>query len=224
VDASQIHPKDRLCPMNFEVPLKELGLLNLHAQNLQALHNYQSASGNREQLYAQFDQLQRTYLATLAGFGELVAKAKAIAISGEDTTIGVLKLVGVLPAAVQNLLEKIPQQSDMLNDLIRGREVFSNLGAVAKSSSLGRFITAKDDNEQKTLAWAVITDSGGTLHLSLRDFRPHVGMMLNANQRDLATWITRDYLESYARGLNQYVSELRRITLASRETRISKPL
>jgi hypothetical protein len=223
VDASHHHPGDRLYPMNFEVPLKELDLLNLHAQTLQALHAYQSATGKRDQIYEQFDQLQRTYLASLAGFGELMAKAKAIAISGEDTTIGVLKLVGVLPAPVQRLLESIPQRSDMLNDLIRGREVFSNLGAVAKTSSLTRFITAKDDNEQKTLAWAVITDAAGTLRLSLRDFRPHVGLLLAANQRDLATWMTRDYLETYARGINQYIRELRRITLASRETRLSQP-
>lgn len=225
IDASQRQPRERLYPMNFEVPLKELDLLSLHARTLEALHAYQStAKGKRDKIYEKFDELQRTYLATLAGFGEVVAKSKQIASSGEDTTVGVLKLVGILPTPVQHMLEKIPQRSDMLNDLIRGREVLSNLGVVAKTSSLIRFITAKDDNEQKSLAWGVITDATGTLHLSLRDFRPHVGLLLEAQRPDLATWITRDYLEAYARGINEYTRELRRITLSSRETQISSPL
>lgn len=221
IDASQKQPRDRIYPMNFEVPLKELDMINLHAQTLQALHTYQTTTGRRDQPYAQFDKLQRLYLATLAGFGEVVAKAKAIAASGEDPSVGVLKLVGVLPAPVQRLLETIPQRSDMLNDIIRGREVFSNLGAVAKSSSLLRFITAKDDNEQKSLAWGVMTDAAGNLHIALRDFRPHVGMLMSARRADLAAWVARDYLDSYVTGLNDYVRELRRITLASRETQLS---
>jgi hypothetical protein len=218
IDASQRAPRERLYPMNYEVPLIDLDLLNLHEQTLRALDAYQTATGERSGLYRAFDRLQRLYLATLAGFGEAAAKAKAIAASGEDASIGVLKLVGVLPAPVQRLLEKIPQRSDMLNDLIRGREVFSNLGAVAKTSSLIRFITAKDDNEQKSLAWGVITDAAGVMHISLRDFRPHVGQLAAAGRKDLATWIARDYLESYARGLNEYIRGLWRITLSSRET------
>lgn len=217
IDASQRGPRERLYPMNFDVPLKDLNLLELHANSLKALDAYQESTSDREKLYDDFDQYQRTYLATLAGFGEVVAKAKRIAASGEDTSIGVLKLVGVLPTPIQHLLEKIPQRSDMLNDLIRGREVLSNLGAVAKSSSLVRFITAKDDNEQKSLAWGVITDAAGTLHISLRDFRPHVGLLVTARRNDLAEWVARDYLESYVRGLNDYLRGLRRITLASRE-------
>jgi hypothetical protein len=129
-----------------------------------------------------------------------------------------MKLFAPLPGSVQRLLEKIPDRVEMLNDLIRGREVFSNVGAVARSSSLVRFITAKDDNEQKTLAWGVITDAAGVMRLSLRDFRPHVALLAQAGRQDLAEWMARDYLEAYARGLNEYVYDLWRITLASRET------
>jgi len=222
IDASQRNPRERLYPLNFEVPLSDLALTNLHQRTLSALDAYQDEPGERSAAYQKFDTLQRTYLATLAGFGEVIAKAKQIGAEGGDTSIGVLKLVGVLPPAIQNLLEKIPQRSDMLNDLIRGREVFSNLGAVAKSSSLGRFITAKDDNEGKTLAWGMITDAGGTLHISLRDFRPHVAQLQAANRADLATWIAHDYLNSYVAGLNEYIRELRKITLASRETRLER--
>ena len=141
-----------------------------------------------------------------------------MAAEGEDTTMGVMKLFAPLPGPVQRLLQKIPDRFEMLNDLIRGREVFSNVGSVAPTSTLTRFITAKDDNEAKTLAWGVISDAAGVMRLSLRDFRPHVALLVGAGRADLAAWMARDYLEAYARGLNQYVQELRRITLTSRDT------
>ena len=37
---------------------------------------------------------------------------------------------------------------------------------------------------------------------------------------DLSQLITQDYLDSYARGLNQYVAELRDIVIASREAQV----
>ncbi|KAB2864039.1 MAG: hypothetical protein F9K46_05140 [Anaerolineae bacterium] len=110
----------------------------------------------------------------------------------------------------------------MLNDLIKGREVFSNVGAVVKSSTLTRFISAKDDNDKKLLVWGMITDANGVMRLSLRDFRAHVGILQTAGFPELAQRITQDYLESYAMGLNHYVDDLRRITLTSRETRIQR--
>ncbi|UCG82350.1 MAG: hypothetical protein JSW38_09115, partial [Dehalococcoidia bacterium] len=111
----------------------------------------------------------------------------------------------------------------MLNDLIKGREVFSNVGAVAPSSTLTRFSTAKDDNDKKALAWGVITDKDGVMCITLRDFRPHVGMLEACGRKDLATRIAQDYLEIYAHGLNDFVRDLRHITLTSRETRLWKP-
>jgi hypothetical protein len=218
IDASQQSPRQRLFPLNFEAPLGELDLLGLHAGCLQTLEAYKQAPSGRSELYETFDRLQRQYLAALAGFGAVLAKAKQIAAEGEDTTMGVMKLFAPLPGAVQRLLEKIPDRFEMLNDLIRGREVFSNVGSVAPTSTLTRFITAKDDNEAKTLAWGVISDAAGVMRLSLRDFRPHVALLAGVGRADLATWLARDYLEAYARGLNQYVQELRRITLTSRDT------
>jgi hypothetical protein len=108
----------------------------------------------------------------------------------------------------------------VLNDIIKGREVFSNVGAVAKTSTLTRFITAKDDNDKKTLAWGVITDGQGVMRVTLRDFRPHVGLLEAVGQKDLARRLADDYLSAYIRGLNQYVQDLRRMTVSSRETRL----
>jgi hypothetical protein len=219
VDASQSTPRDRLYPLSFEVPLSDLDLLALHRRAIAALDAYRRPAGDPATAYTEFDKLQRTYLATLAAFGAVSAKAKAIAVTGESASIGTIKLLAHMPAAMQRLLDGIPGRFDMLNDLIKGREVISNVGAVAPDSTLTRFMTAKDDNEKKTLAWGVLTDAGGVMRITLRDFRPHVGLLAAAGRKELAARLTQDYLDAYARGLNDFVRDLQRITLTSRETR-----
>ena len=212
IDASQRAPRERLYPMSFEVPLNELDFLDLHADTLLALGAYENGSANFED----FEKFQRTYLATLAGFGAVLARAKEIATLGESASVGSIKLLAHLPTPLQRLLDNVPGRVDMLNDMMKGREVFSNVGAVARTSTLTRFITAKDDNDKKTLAWGVITDARGVMRITLRDFRPHVGLLEAVGQRELAWGLARDYLSSYVRGLNQYVLELRRMTVTRR--------
>lgn len=221
IDASQRSPRERLYPMSFEVPLSELNFLQLHAQTLHALAAYENGSGDRTALYEEFDRLQRAYLAALAGFGAVMARAKEVAILGESTSVGSIKLLAHMPTPLQRLLDNIPGKFDVLNDIIKGREVFSNVGAVAKTSTLTRFITAKDDNDKKTLAWGVITDAQNRLRVSLRDFRPYVAQLEAVGKMDLARRLTQDYLNTYVRGLNQYALELRRMTIARRATRLA---
>jgi len=220
IDASRNNPRERLYPLSLEVPLNELNLLALHQRTIQALLAYEQAKGDRAQPYALFDQAQREYLATLAGLGEIFNKLKEIAARGESASAGAIKLLAHLPPALQRLLDQVPARVDMLNNMIKGREVFSNVGAVVPTSTLTRFVTAKDDNEQKQLAWAVLTDSQNVMHLSLRDFRPHVAALQAANRADLAQAISQEYLDTYVSGFNQFVQELRRITAASRETQL----
>jgi hypothetical protein len=223
VDASQRSPRERLYPMTFEVPLRDLDLLDLHYQVIAALDDYEQASRERSRLYDAFDDLQRTYLATLAGFGAVLSKAKDIALAGEAASVGTIRLLAHMPTPLQRLLDQIPGRFDVLNDIIKGREVFSNVGAVAPTSTLTRFITAKDDNDKKTLAWGVITNAQGIMRISLRDFRPHVVALHRMGHSALAHDITWEYLDEYARGLNDYVHDLHRITHFSRETRLVKP-
>lgn len=223
VDASWRSPRDRLYPMTFEIPLGDLDLLALHEQTVQAMQAYQQVVGDRSAAYAAFERLRRTYLAALAGLGDVFSKAKEIALRGESASVGTLKLLAHMPAPLQHMLDEIPARFDMLNDIIKGREVFSNVGAVVPSSTLTRFITAKDDNDHKTMAWGVITDANGVMRITLRDFRPHVGMLDVCGHRALAAHIVHDYLDAYARGLNEYVRDLLRITRASRETRSPQP-
>ncbi|MDQ7024261.1 MAG: choline/carnitine O-acyltransferase [Anaerolineae bacterium] len=216
VDASLSSPRERLYPMSFEVPLEELHLLDLHQDVINALDDLE-AGGNKRR----FNQLQGEYLAALAGFGKVMAAAKAIALAGESGSIKSIKMLAHIPTPLQRLLDAIPGRWDVLNDIIKGREVFSNVGRVAKMSTLRRFITAKDDNEKKTLAWGVITDADGVVRISLRDFRPHVALLLKASQPQLAHHITQDYLDSYVEGFNQYIKDLLRITRKSPETSLN---
>jgi hypothetical protein len=220
IDASRNNPRERLYPLSLEVPLTELNLLALHRRTTQALLAYEQAEGDRAKPYADFDRAQREYLATLAGLGEIFNKLKEIAARGESASAGAIKLLAHLPPALQRLLDQVPARVDMLNNMIKGREVFSNVGAVVPTSTLTRFVTAKDDNEQKQLAWGILTDAQNILHISLRDFRPHVAALQAANRADLAQSIAQEYLDSYVSGFNQFIQELRRITAASRETQL----
>jgi len=221
VDASEQSPRERVHPLGFEVPLADLDLLALHQQVVAALNTYWNARGDRHASYQEFDRLQREYLTTIAAFGGVFNKAKAIAATGESASLGTLKLLAHLPKPLQHWLDSISTQVDVLNDLIKGNEVFSNVGAVVPTSTLTRFLSAKDDNEKKDLVWGVLTDAEGIMRVTLRDFRPHVHLFVETGFQDMANLITQDYLDSYAEGLNLFVTDLRRITVASRETRLA---
>ena len=216
VDASRHIPRERVYPLNIEVPLNDLNLLNLHAQTLQSLADYEASQKRDKKQYRRFAELQRQYLATLSGFGTILAKAKQIAVMGESASVGAIKLLAHLPPSLKQLLDKVPARYEKLNNIIKGTEVISNLGAVSKSSSLTRFMTAKDDNEQKQLTWGMMTDAKGVMRITLRDFRPHVAALYEIGRRDLADLIAQDYLNVYAQGLNRYIQEVTHIARASK--------
>ncbi len=213
VNAGMRSPRERVCPLSFEVPLHHLDFVALHQQVLEALTHYQEAKAPRQEAYRAFKSSQKTYLTALAALAEVLHRVKKMALHGESGSASTIKLLAHLPPALQRLLDKVPQQFDVLYDLIKGREVFSNVGAVVPTSTLRRFITAKDDNDKKTLCWGVITDAQGTMYLSLRDFRPHVAALMAAGRKDLADKIAQDYLDRYAEGFNQFVRDLYAITL-----------
>ncbi|MBN1563456.1 MAG: hypothetical protein JXA10_06445, partial [Anaerolineae bacterium] len=204
VDASHRNPRDRLYPMAFEVPLGDLDLLNLHKHTLEALDEYEQAVQTRsyitkrqERAYETFTDLQRHYLATLAGFGMLMHRAKTIGAEGQTASVSTIKLLAHLPTPLQRLLDQLPNYFDIINDIVKGREVFSNVGAVVPSSTLTRFATAKDDNFNKTLSWGILTDHTGTMVITLRDFRPYVKKLVELDQRTFAARLAQDYLDGY---------------------------
>ncbi len=218
MDASLKIPRERIYPLNMEVPLIELNLLSLHAQTMKLLAAYEQSTEDRAAIFSAFNQMQRMYLASLAGLGLYLSRAKEIAIQGESASVGAIKLLAHLPHALQHVLDKIPERFELLNNILKGREVFSNVGAVVPTSTLTRFSTAKDDNTQKQLAWGVITDAKSVMRIHLRDFRPHVAALLSIGRKDLANLMTQDYLDAYAEGFNVFVNDLSNMTKASRET------
>jgi hypothetical protein len=213
LQASPLNPGDRLYPLVFEVPVQELDLLGLHGRALQTLAAYQQGAAP----FAEFDQAQRTYLAALAGFGQILHRAQEIGRRGEDASAGSLKLLANVPAPVQRLLNAAPNRFDLLNDLMKGRELFADVGQLAPGSSLTRFSTAKDDSDKKSLAWGILTNAQGKLHITLRDFRPHSVALTRIGHKALAARLAQHYLDSYAEGLNRYVQELRGIAVVSGE-------
>lgn len=219
IDARASNPRERLFTTTFRNPFTDFAAH--HQRTLAALRVYKAdVPGTRGETFQVFYEAQLYYLRLIAGFGELLSRYKDVAMAGYSTSTTTLRLLGHLPVPLQKLLDTIPSKFDVLNEIIKGEEVFSNVGRVSKGSSLRRFITAKDDNQQKMFMWGVITDDKDIVRLSLRDFRPHVTLLLRLGMQDLTQLITQDYVDAYARGMNQYVTELREIAVASRETKL----
>ncbi|MBZ0308891.1 MAG: hypothetical protein K8I82_22680, partial [Anaerolineae bacterium] len=109
IDASQRSPRDRVYPLSFEVPMKELGLLSRHQKVLEALTEYETDPTKSKK----FITLQRSYLAILAAFGQLMRHAKKIALSGESASMGTIKFLAHMPKPLQKLLDDIPAHFDV---------------------------------------------------------------------------------------------------------------
>ena len=153
----------------------------------------------------------RKMLAYLQAFGELLNTLKAVTMRGESFNTATLRMLAHLPSSMQNLLDQIPQRISVLNEIIKGTEVFSNVGRVAPNSSLSRFSSARDDGETKQLIWGFLTDDKGTMHITLRDFRPFVPLLLQLRDppgQALADLLARDYLQVYVQDFNRFIDQL----------------
>lgn len=213
MDAAGVRPRERIFPTTFRNPIPTI--LEQHREALQTLKLLETKGVlSRPFAYRKFEDARRDYLGSLDAFVQIMKRYKDVSLQGESVSTSTIKLLAGLPRSVQRLLDTVPDHFDVVNDVVKGQEVFSNVGEVAISSSLTRFITAKDDNEKKSLAWGVMTDAKKVMHVSLRDFRPHVTALVNARQTPLAQRIAQEYVDAYAIGLNQFVEELARIVRA----------
>jgi hypothetical protein len=210
MDASNVAPRERLFPTTFRNPLPDLP--DVFDETLASYRTYRQSelAHDREA----FDQARRKLLAYLKAFGEFMDTLKAVTMRGESFNTATLRLLGHLPPAMQNLLDQIPQRISVLNEVVKGNEVFSNVGRVASGTSLRRFISAKDDGETKELVWGVLSDDQGTMHLSLRDFRPFSQLLVTLGESEVADALARDYLDSYVEGLNRFVADLSTLVAA----------
>jgi hypothetical protein len=207
MDASGADPRMRIFPATFRNPLSEL------------LPRLDSCSTMVEQLRRRYDvglrdEFERermTFYLELQTFGALLQAFKQVTMRGESFTMAALRLMGHLPGIMQNLVDMIPQKIGILNEILKGREVFSNVGQVVTTSTLTRFASARDDGATKLLVWGLMSDASGHLHITLRDFRPHVGPLLRLGRMDLAQALAQDYLDSYAATANHLVRSIQRV-------------
>jgi hypothetical protein len=204
MDASNVSPRERIFPTTFRNPLTELQAKFTTAQK----YYLDVRAHPGQEHWTSFDYARRELLAYLHAFGSVLDAWKAVTMRGENFNTATIRLLAHLPASMQYLLDQIPQHIGVLNEIIKGAEVFSNVGRVAPGSSLTRFISAKDDGQTKELVWGIITDDQNRMHISLRDFRPFVPLLLAAGQKPLADMLAQDYLDSYVNGLNRFVVEL----------------
>jgi hypothetical protein len=211
MDAAAANPRERLHPTTFRNPFNHLWATYQNA--LTALEAYNKAQ--TQATWAVFTNARYVLSVQLDHFGQLLQAHKRVALEGDSTSTATMRLLAHVPDSLLVILDEIPRRIEVLNEVIKGEEVFSNVGRVARGSSLSRFISAKDDNENKTLVWGALTDDQDRLVLSLRDFRPHVAMLRRMGRLDLAELIVKDYLDSFAQGFNQFVAQLLEILNAT---------
>jgi hypothetical protein len=216
MDASFVNPRERIYPTTFRNPFNNL--LKQHRNALATWESTQTANVLSRPLAARsFVEARRDYLATLNAFCQVLSRYKDVSLKGESVSTASIKLLAGLPASVQRMLDSLPGTFDVVNDIVKGQEVFSNVGQMSPTSSLRRFNTAKDDNEKKVLAWGIMTDADGVMHISLRDARPHVAALLAVKQQALAQQMVQEFVDAYAITLNVYLEELLRITRSRKD-------
>ncbi len=211
MDASFVSPRERIFPVTFRNPLS--GMFTAYEEAIALLKQYRM-SRTTDYSYQEFDARRREMLSYLKAFGETLEAIKKIAMQGQSLNVATLKLIGNLPSGMQHLLNQIPQRVSVLNEIVKGEEVFSNVGRVAADSSLVRFLSAKDDGRAKRLVWGILTDDQGRMRITLRDFRAHVVPLLKAGREDLASRLAREYVETYATAVNTLAGQLAEIALA----------
>lgn len=207
MDASAVDPRLRLYPATFRNPLPGLlPRLTLCDDIVQTLRRRANDPALQE-----FTEERRALYSELKTYGMLLQTLRQVTMRGESFATAALRLLSHLPGPMQHIMDLVPQKIDILNEIIKGREVFSNVGPVAGESSLTRFASSRDDGETKLLVWGFMTDAAGQLQITLRDFRPHVADLVHLEQSQLAQALTQDYLDAYAATVELLVRRIQRI-------------
>ena len=217
IDATALNPKERIYPVTFRPQPPWTTINPQHQKTYEILMRFEQSLQRREkrQTWQAFSDERTTYLEMLRMYNVLMLRYKEVALMGQSLSTRTLKILATVPKRLQSWLSTIPDRIDLLNDMLKGTEVFSNAGRVADSSSLTRFITAKDDNEKKVLCWGVMTCADDTMVITLRDFRPWVMELQASGLEEEAQMVTQDFLDGYAEGMYQYLRQLSYIVRAA---------
>ncbi|MDX1523034.1 MAG: hypothetical protein R3264_15520, partial [Anaerolineae bacterium] len=211
MDANAAKPHERLFPTTFRNPFTDLWA-NYQQAN-KTLRRYKISKTAAH--WSAFTEARNLLLIQLNYLGQLLRAYKDVAMMGGSPSTASLKLMAHVPDSLLALFNEIPDRINVMNEVIKGEEVFSNVGRVAQGASLSRFISARDDNENKPLVWGVLTDDDDVMHVSLRDFRPHVSLLYQIGRADLAQLMVEDYLEAFTVGFNQFAAFLSDILRAN---------
>lgn len=217
IDATISDPKERIFPVTFKPQPPWSNIRPQHHETWNWLMESERMTQRREQkqTWDMFNDSRTRYLEMLRMFYVLMYRYKEVALAGGSLSTVTLKILSAVPKRLQSWLSSIPDKIDLLNDMLKGTEVFSNVGHVSDGSSLTRFITAKDDNEKKVLCWGIMTRADGVMVITLRDFRPWVTNLNASSASDAAKLVTQDYLQGYADGLTIFLEQLARIARAT---------
>lgn len=210
VDATLVAPKQRIYPITFRSLSDEL--VWAWDDTWEAYQAYRKIEPptTTEGYYA-FHHFQSHYeelLQNLQVFSHVLAASKSVALRGKSINVAAMNLLANLPPELQRLLREIPERFSVLNEVIRGDEVYSNIGRVAKGATLRRFMSAKDDGNTKALVWGIMTDDDGRMVITMRDFRPHVGPLVESGRIELARSMAQDYVNAYTTDLISLVAKL----------------
>lgn len=210
VDASPQDPQERLFPITFRNLADNLvWIWDDTWEAYQAYRRIEPPDTPEGMEALKKFALKRTFLiGNLRAFSFILAANKSVALRGESLNIAILKLLAHLPTPLQKLLNNIPELLPVLNEVIKGDEVYSNVGRIAKGSTITRFMSAKDDGSTKALIWGVMTDDNNRLIVTMRDFRPHVKPLAIAGRSDLAHLMAQDYVVTYTADLIGLVARL----------------
>ena len=155
------------------------------------------------------------YLGYLKAFSEMMQHHRKIATSGEGMGTAAIRLIAGLSPGLQQAADSLSEQFAVVNETIKGEEVFSNVGRVSPNSSLARFSSAKDDNVRKVLVWGIMTDNHDRLIITLRDFREPVAALVKAGYPNLAHQVTYEFLNAYMDGVFRFATEVEEIIKVS---------
>ncbi len=210
VDASPVAPRERIFPITFRNLADNLVWIWDDTWDAYQAYRRIEPPDTPEGIAAfqAFVRKRSLLVGNLRAFSYILAANKAVAMRGASLNIAILELLVGLPPWLQVALKGIPEQFPFLNELLRGDEVYSNVGRVAAGSTLSRFMTAKDDGNTKALAWGIMTDDENRLNVTMRDFRPHVKPLIRAGAIDLARQMAQDYVQTYTYDLMGLVARL----------------
>ncbi len=219
IDASRYDPKERIFPSAFRSPLPDFREEHERLVALRSSAMQRKLFGSNRTSIEAFVSERQDYLGYLQAFSTVMQRYRDIATSGQSMSATAIRLIAGLPGAAQKVVDGIPGQLTVVNEAIKGEEVFSNVGQVVPNSSISRFSSAKDDNDKKVLVWGIMSDAHGKLHITLRDFRQPVLDLAKEGHSEVAQAVTQDFLRGYMEGLYAFADQIQLIMTTDKRRR-----